>query len=239
MGEIDGAIEQLKTALLFDPKYAEAHYDLGRLFIQRGDQVNAAINLRIAVQLAPDEPKAQQLLATLGTVQDWIGKSNTALTAGNLNEAIHDCNVARALDPNNYDAALLEGKLLEKHGDTKGALQGFNDALKLNSASADAKAGVIRDGKIEGKRLEKIRSYKGALAAYKSVLVAAPTDSTAKAAVVRLTPLAKSSKNYNQRQELAKEHPIGSTQPAEDHPHRRARAGVGASRRLVLELQTN
>jgi tetratricopeptide (TPR) repeat protein len=194
LGETDGAIEQLKIALLFDPKYAEAHYEIGRLLLQKGDQLNAAINLVYAQQLSPGEPKLAPLIAQLGTPQEWMTKANAAVTAGNLKEAIHDCNMARALDPNDLDAALLEGRLLEQYGDTGGALKAFKDALKLAPSNALAKAGVLRVGKIEGQRLEQTGAYKAALAAYKDALSIAPSDAVALAAVARITPLAKTSK---------------------------------------------
>ncbi len=144
LGADDNALKQLELAFQFDPKYAEAHYEAGNIFLRKKDNLNAAIQFRLAVTYAPDASEPKQELAKLGTAEDWLVKAQASLKSGKADDAIRDCNMARALDPKDLAAAKLEAQLLEKRGDKKGALQAYKDALALAPSDAEVKAAVAR-----------------------------------------------------------------------------------------------
>jgi tetratricopeptide (TPR) repeat protein len=142
LGDVDAAIRQLEIAIQFDPGFAEAHYYLGELYKIKKDDVNAAYHFKKAVELAPGADQPQQALDAYGTAADWVAKANTAAAAGNLSEAITDMQVARVLDPNNFDAAKLHAALLIKSGDIKGALDVSIAAGKLKPQDAAMQAQI-------------------------------------------------------------------------------------------------
>jgi SAM-dependent methyltransferase len=55
----------LEQALLYDPRYAKAHNDIGTLFFQRGDRDKALYHLELAVESEPDYQLARKNLADL------------------------------------------------------------------------------------------------------------------------------------------------------------------------------
>jgi tetratricopeptide (TPR) repeat protein len=142
LGDVDAAIQQLEIAIQFDPGFAEAHYYLGELYKLKKDDVNAAYHFKKAVDLAPDADQPKQALESYGTAADWIAKANTAAEAGNLSEAITDMQIARVLEPDNFDAAKLHAALLIKSGDIKGALDVSLAAGKLKPNDAAMQAQI-------------------------------------------------------------------------------------------------
>jgi YYY domain-containing protein len=68
-GELDKAEIALSQAVAADPQAPDPHYQLGRLFAQRGDSARAAAELQAYLELAPAGPwaeAARSLLAGLG-----------------------------------------------------------------------------------------------------------------------------------------------------------------------------
>jgi len=140
----DMAMEKITAALAFDPNLAEAHYVRGRLYLIAGDKVNAAWDFRAALDGAPDNPEAQAAIDSLGAYESWYGKAVTAKASGETSAALADVQIARAIEPDSYDAAMLHGQILEGTGDAKGAVDAYTVALKAKPNDPVATAALKR-----------------------------------------------------------------------------------------------
>ncbi|MEO0108081.1 MAG: tetratricopeptide repeat protein, partial [candidate division WOR-3 bacterium] len=65
LGKLDSAINHYQTALVRDPKYGLAHYNLGRAYEARGEFTQAEAEYREAARLMPDYSAVQQDLERL------------------------------------------------------------------------------------------------------------------------------------------------------------------------------
>jgi len=144
LGQKDQAMEQINIALAFDPKYAEAHYVRGRLYLAAGDTVNAAWDFRAALDGAPDNPEAQAAIDSLGSYESWYGKASTAWDSGEASAALSAVEIARSIQPDSYDAAMLNGQILERSKDASGAVDAFTIALKAKPNDPAATAALKR-----------------------------------------------------------------------------------------------
>jgi Tfp pilus assembly protein PilF len=68
-GPIDMAIEQYKAALSLKPDYAEAHFNLGLIYLNNGASDMARTEFELVLRSKPNHYKAQQLL-------NFISQSN-------------------------------------------------------------------------------------------------------------------------------------------------------------------
>lgn len=177
MGEIDGAIDNINTALAFDPGYAEAHYNLGLLYQQKQDDVKASYHFRKAVDNAPDADLPREALESYGTAAEWLDKAKSAQAAGDDTQALNFVLVARNLDVDDVGAVVLHGTLLEKSGEVSNALEIYLNALDANADDATLKSAVAR--------IEK-DSPKEALSVYERASKAKPADTTLKEKVSEL-----------------------------------------------------
>jgi tetratricopeptide (TPR) repeat protein len=66
MGKLDLAEQSYKTALVLDPEFAEAHYDLGLLYASKKDYATAVEHARVAYQLGYPLPGLRRKLASAG-----------------------------------------------------------------------------------------------------------------------------------------------------------------------------
>lgn len=142
--EYDAAIEQFETALLFDPNYAEAHYELGQIYLEQGDYVNAALRLMDAKRLAPDVEVIDEALMSVGQASDWEERARDALEDGSLDDALEAVLIARALVPEDPDLALLHGQVLEAQGKDSDALSVYKEGLELSEDSTPLVEAVER-----------------------------------------------------------------------------------------------
>jgi tetratricopeptide (TPR) repeat protein len=144
LGQNDQAMEQVDIAIAFDPKYAEAHYVRGKLYLARGDKVNAAWDFRAALDGAPDNPEAQAAVDSLGSYESWYGDAASAWASHDASAALDAVRIARAIEPDSYDGAMLHGKILENTGDAKGAVEAYAVALKAKPNDPAATAALKR-----------------------------------------------------------------------------------------------
>jgi tetratricopeptide (TPR) repeat protein len=88
--EISEAGELARQAISADPKNAEAHHVLGRVFLANGELLASATELETAKQLAPDSPGVRSHLAMvyrkLGRMQEAKAESAAFLTLKNKEE---------------------------------------------------------------------------------------------------------------------------------------------------------
>jgi len=146
MGEDVAAVKQLNAALAFDPNYPEAHYLYGMILLDQGDKINAAIHLRKAADLAPDQDQPAAALKKLGTVKQVVKDGRDQLEAGQLKAAIDSALLATALDPENTDAVLFYVDALKADGDTAGARKVLKAALVRMPDAADLKTKLAELG---------------------------------------------------------------------------------------------
>lgn len=139
MGEDEAAIKQLNAALAFDPNYPEAHYLYGTILLDQGDKINAAIHLRKAADLAPEQDQPAAALKKLGTSKQSVKDGREQLEAGQYSAAIDAALLATALDPENTDAVIFHAEALEASGDTAGAKKVLSAALVVMPDDIDLK----------------------------------------------------------------------------------------------------
>ncbi len=144
LGQNDQAMDKITAALAFDPKYAEAHFVRGKLYLAAGDPVSAAWDFRAALDGAPDNPEAQAAIESLGSYESWYGKAATAAASRDTSAALVAVQVARSIQPGSYDAAMLHGQILETIGDAKAAVDAYTIALKIKPNDPAATAALKR-----------------------------------------------------------------------------------------------
>jgi len=59
----DAALSAFEKVILVNPKEADAHFEIGQVWVKRGDKVKATAAFRSAVELAPDDPEYKKALA--------------------------------------------------------------------------------------------------------------------------------------------------------------------------------
>jgi predicted Zn-dependent protease len=80
----------------------------------------------------------------LGSYEAWYGQAVTAKASGETSAALGDVQIARAIQPDSYDAAMLHGQLLETIDDAKGAVDAYTAALKSKPNDPAATAALKR-----------------------------------------------------------------------------------------------
>jgi tetratricopeptide (TPR) repeat protein len=122
-GGRDRAIGLMREAIAIDPKFWEAHYDLGILLAQTGDLAGAEPSLEQAAKLAPD---SEEIATALGQIRRRRGENRKAADGLQLFVEQHpDAKEARALyvvalrDSGQIDAAIAQAResLRRKAGD--------------------------------------------------------------------------------------------------------------------------
>ncbi|MBU1052559.1 MAG: tetratricopeptide repeat protein [Proteobacteria bacterium] len=125
-GDIDGAIKEFKTALLFDPDNVNVHNSLGVCYGVLGDFVKAIKEFKEAVRFAPKEIMP---LYNLGLVYQLVGKREKALKyflkAGDLGEEL-------------FEIDFQTGKLLLELGKTEEGNKCLEKASNLKPESSVA-----------------------------------------------------------------------------------------------------
>ena len=146
LGEEDGALENLENALAFDPAYAQAHYEMGQIYLSRDDRVNAAVHFVKAVEFAPDQEQPAEALASLGSAEEWAETARGALSDGDSDRAIEAILIARVLDEENVDHVRYHARMLEQLGEVSGAVDVYRELLGLVPDDEDAAEALARLG---------------------------------------------------------------------------------------------
>ncbi|MDF1542761.1 MAG: tetratricopeptide repeat protein [Anaerosomatales bacterium] len=144
IGDHVAALEQFEIALAFDPKYAQAHYEMGQVYMAQDDRINAAVHFAEAAMLAPDNELPAEALASLGTVEEWEATAREALAAGDTDTALEAVLITRALVQDDPAYIVLHGEVLEAMGDTDAAMDVYAEALAVAPQDAAARAAVAR-----------------------------------------------------------------------------------------------
>jgi len=123
--------QELEIVVAFDPKTAQANYDLGLLALASGDKAQAAECFRIAADNAPEGvTQPQDELDKLGTASEHLAAA-TRLKVSEPKSALTEARIAAALDPASADAVKLVAELAENTDDKSRALNAWQRYLEL------------------------------------------------------------------------------------------------------------
>ncbi|MGA9529976.1 MAG: tetratricopeptide repeat protein [Terriglobales bacterium] len=127
MGDYDKALDLCSEILAKEPDLYSAIYNCGNIHLMTGQYHDAERLLVRATQLAPELPGPKH----------YLGRA--LLADAHNNEAQPYLRQAVALDNNVWDYHYWLGVSLEKSGDIRGARAEYQEALRLNVESTDAK----------------------------------------------------------------------------------------------------
>jgi Flp pilus assembly protein TadD len=146
LGIPDMQRQELGIVLAFDPRHAQANYDLGMLELAAGDVASAAESFRISADNAPAGITApQDQLAKLGSASEYLATAQRLKTS-DPKKALTAARIAAALDPTNADAVGLVATLWEKNGDKTRARNAWQRLLELVPGDSTATEAIKRLG---------------------------------------------------------------------------------------------
>jgi tetratricopeptide (TPR) repeat protein len=150
------AVEAMLRAVMLDPTFARAHYELGLLFMQSNNRWRAAGEFRRAAQLDP----------TIAEVHKYLGDLFASSPRRLYGQAIEAYRRALELDPEYAEAYLSLADTLGAQGKPDEAIAAYRQALQLGP---DDPRGYYGLGKVyqheKGLHLEAIAAYRQALQA--------------------------------------------------------------------------
>ncbi len=121
----------MRAAIAARPQYAQAHYMLGTILRQQGDQDGALAEFRRTIEYEPQSPEA---FLSIGQIlqrrNDQAGAAAAFAEADKLNKQKADQQAAVF--------ALSGGRERLRKNDLPGALAQFREAVRLDPTSADA-----------------------------------------------------------------------------------------------------
>lgn len=141
---VEQAKKQLEIALAFDPALGQANFEMGQILLEEGNELEAAVYLGRAYAQSPDNQQAAEAVELLGPVGRRITAAREALKAADLETAVTEAKIAFALDPRNFEAAVVLGQVLEADGQTKEAIKAFEDADSIKHDDPEVIAALER-----------------------------------------------------------------------------------------------
>lgn len=135
---------ELATVLAFDPKQAQANFDLGVILIKQGDIGQGAELLRIAADNAPSGVTLPlDELAKLGSAEKHLGVARR-LEKAEPRKALAEARAAAAIEPALTDAVRMVARLWERLGDKTHALNAWERVAELSPGDAAAADAIKR-----------------------------------------------------------------------------------------------
>jgi tetratricopeptide (TPR) repeat protein len=134
-GNVEKSVGVLEEAARLDPQGTRAHYQLGLALTRAGRKEEAAKELQKSRELASADDHRQN--SDLD-----IAEGRVALDKGDLDEAATKFKHALTLEPKSSDGEHLLGVVLEKQGDTEGAVAAYRKTLELNPGDVSARERV-------------------------------------------------------------------------------------------------
>jgi Flp pilus assembly protein TadD/Fe-S cluster assembly iron-binding protein IscA len=150
-GDMKAAISEYKDAIKQYPDYSAAHYNLGRVYLERQEYADAIAEFKVALQLKPTNADAHN---NLGLAL----KHN-----GDLNGALAEYKEAVRLNPKMASAQNNLANVLYAKHDFKGAIEHYRAALELNPNSAQTHMNLGSALDDAGKHNDAIAEYNEAL----------------------------------------------------------------------------
>jgi len=111
----DTALAHLDTAIMHNPRYAQAHVQRATLLTQLGREYEALENYRAASELLPD------------SFTQWLKFGRLLVRMNQYDEAISTLEYAITLNPESSDAHYLHAQALAGAGRNKEAIQAYNN----------------------------------------------------------------------------------------------------------------
>jgi len=136
-GVVEARVETFRSRLRRDPDDVEARFGLGVAYLALGLLEEAARELEVVAQLAPENPRVQTQLAVVLAEQATTGKR------GAEREAWERVGQALRLAPGDPEATLLKARLLLGRGDWQGAVEELRPALAERRAELGARAASL------------------------------------------------------------------------------------------------
>jgi len=147
--QYDAALIQFKKALQVDPKYSEAHYQLGLVYLHQQRVKDAYQELNMAATSDPNNLKAR---LEMGNILWATGRYDPR----NFKQAEEQARKVLEVDPNSADGYALLGTSLFAEREPDQALEAYNKVIELkpNDASGYLNRGVLyasmkKDGEAE------------------------------------------------------------------------------------------
>jgi tetratricopeptide (TPR) repeat protein len=150
-GEREEAIQEYRTAIALDPKFAQAHNNLGLAMYDKGEREEAIQEYRTAIRLDPKDAKAH------------VNLGNALYVKGDLEEAIQEFRTAIRLDPKDAKAHSNLGSALAAKGEREEAIQEFRTTIALDPKFAQAHNNLGLAMYDKGEREEAIQEYRTAI----------------------------------------------------------------------------
>ena len=121
LGRLDGAVKMFEIAISLNPKYAEAHFNLGCIFQDLEQKNSAIVSYKKAIEISPNYPEAHNNLG------------NILRDIGDLKASIESFEWAIAYKHDFAEAHNNLGSALNDFGRTEDAIQSFKKALTYKS----------------------------------------------------------------------------------------------------------
>jgi tetratricopeptide (TPR) repeat protein len=136
-GKVPEAIDELNEAVRLEPGRGESHYQLGLALSRAGRKDDADVALRRGRELVAADDRTQNANVD-------VAEGRAAFETGDLDQAAAKFRHAIQLVPELSEPQRYLGMVLEKKGDTAGAVNAYRKALELNPADLAAKTGLER-----------------------------------------------------------------------------------------------
>ena len=157
-GEFEQAIECYRRSLdrhvetKAIQNFADAHYNLAAVLLDKGENDQALTEASIAVRLQPNDSDAHVVLG------------NALLAAGQTDESITEYERALELKPESADAHYNLGRALQEKGGAASAADHYRAALQIAPETMEAHLNLGNILLQEGHEDGAVRQYRGALA---------------------------------------------------------------------------
>lgn len=136
--------QELGIVLAFDPRHAQANYDMGMMAVAASEVATSAEFFRIAADNAPSGVAApQDQLDTLGSAGTHLTEA-ARLQSTDAAKALSEARIAAAIDPKSADAVRLVATLSEKIGDKTRARNAWERYLEMVPDDSTAAAAIKR-----------------------------------------------------------------------------------------------
>lgn len=144
LGLVEEQKKELAIVVAFDPKEAQANYDLGVILVKQHDIGGGTELLRIAADNAPEGVALpQEELAKLGSAKDHLDAARR-VEKSDPKKALAEARAAAAIDPSLADAVRLVALMWEKNGDTTKAVNAWERLLELVPGDKSATDAIQR-----------------------------------------------------------------------------------------------
>jgi tetratricopeptide (TPR) repeat protein len=144
LGLVEEQKKELAIVVAFDPKQAQANYDLGAILVKQGDLGDGAELLRIAADNAPEGVALPvEELAKLGPAKGHL-EAALRIQKSDPKKALAEARAAAAIDPTFSGAVRLVAVLWEKKGDKVKALNAWERLLELVPGDRSATDAIQR-----------------------------------------------------------------------------------------------